>query len=104
MLLSTKERLLLLRFLPDTGDLAALRTVRGLQELLGFSPEELMQKNIVNNNGTYTWDPDKDVPAEIPIGEQAAVFIAERLQELAAQAALPLGLLRVYECLVPEEE
>ena len=88
MLLSVKDRLILLGTLANTqGNLTELRIIRELREGLSFSEEEHAQLNIRTEGERMMWD-DSAPPKEVEIGEVARRIIVKRLRELNSQGQL----------------
>jgi hypothetical protein len=97
MKLSIRQRLLLLPVLPEKGSLLTIRIVRELREALSFDEGEIVEFNLMQNNGRVTWDESKDKGKEIDIGPRAQTIILDRLKELDSSQALTTDHLEICE-------
>jgi hypothetical protein len=80
MKLFIAERLLLLEYLPKTGDFAALKEMRRAREALSFTGDELTKFEITNNaEGLVTWNNDgNSYEKDIPL----TAWVTSKIQEL----------------------
>ncbi len=104
MLLSVKQRLLLMNILPDNGNYDTLKIVRKQQEHLGISDEEHTRLKIKREGDLIKWDESKDEPVEIEIGEVAGHIIKRELIRLDSDGQLQMEFLPLYEHFVEGEE
>ena len=95
MLLSVRDRVIILNILPAQGSIATLRIIRQLQDDCGFSEEENEKFKFVQVEGRVGWDNDES--KEIPIGPVAAGVIKTQLETLSENSALPIDYLDLYE-------
>ena len=104
MLLSVKERLLLLNVLPDKGDYTSIKIIRKLREDLSFSEKEHKEFNIkMEENGLVLWDDKAEKPKDVPIGEKAIDIIKGSLRKVNAEQQITEDLIPVYEKFVLDE-
>ncbi len=104
MILSVKERLILLSTLPAQGDITALKIIRKLQEDLSFSEEEHKELKFVQESEGVRWDDKKEIPKDVQIGEKAMDIIVDSLKKLNAQKKLSMDQLGIYERFVEKKE
>jgi len=64
MLLSILDRLLILRTLPEKGNIATLRILTDLKHKLSFTEEEIKEYNIRVENDKMLWDVQEEPTAE----------------------------------------
>ena len=103
MLLTLKERLLLLNILPREGDLLTQRVVRDLQNNLGVKDEEFKEYNIQSlPDGKVTWDMAKDTGKDFVIGKKADEIICSTLTELDKQKKVTADFLSLYDKFMAE--
>lgn len=95
MKLNILERVVLLQLLPQQGSFVTLKIVNDLQNVLGFTEDELKKNNIKEVDGRITWDENRD--KEITIGEKATELIAEALRELDEEKKLQSQHYTLYE-------
>jgi len=105
MLLSVKERLVLLQAIPpQTGNLTTLRIVRKLREDLSFSEEEHGELGLRVEGGQITWDGEAQKSKEIEIGEVAHQIIVDNLRALNGREALTEDILDIIDKFPEVEE
>lgn len=100
MLLTIKERFLILSILPSEGNIVTLKIVRDLRDNLGFSEKELKDLGIEQHPemGNVTWDNAHDSDTfEIPIGEKAKDVIVDALQKASDTNKLSVDHIPLYE-------
>ena len=94
MLLKIEHRFLLLNILPRESDVITLRIVQELKQDLSFTEQELKDKFIREDSGTFHWgDPElngADIdtinqPVDIAVGERAHDVIKLVLEQLNSQ-------------------
>lgn len=95
MELNVKNRLILLRSLPQEGNITTLKIVRDLQNSLSFSEEEHKRLNFRSESGVARWD--NDFTKDINIGEKATDVIKESLQKLDREKKLHSDHLELWE-------
>jgi hypothetical protein len=106
MLLSVRDRLVLINILPKEGDFRTLKTLRELREALSFTDSEQKSLNFVSKDGMINWDePEKDKPMrrDIPISGGIQTLIVETLQALDAKKALTEESFALYEMFVEDD-
>lgn len=104
MILSVKERLILLSTLPAQGDITALKIIRKLREDLSFSEDEHKKLKFIQEQDGVRWDDKEEMPKDIQIGEKAMDIIVDSLKKLNAQKKLSMDHLDVYERFVEKKE
>ena len=105
MLLTLKERLLLLNILPKEGDLVTQRVVRELQSNLGVKDEEFKELNIQSlPDGRVSWDLTKDTGKNFVIGNKSTEIIGVALTELDKQKKVTTDFLSLYDKFMAEKE
>lgn|SRR3990167_5215000 len=104
MLLSVKERLLILGVLPHEGDVTTLKIIRDLKQSLGFSEDEYKALAFKQTNNQVTWTPQTPAYKDFLIGEKATDIIVGSLKHLADAKKLGEHLLALYERLVDNVE
>lgn len=97
MELQLLDRLLLLKALPREGSFATLKIIQKLKMDLALTEAEYADLEVKEGNGTLTWNPDKDTPREIPIGEKANDIIVMALKKRDRDGELTEQELPVYE-------
>jgi hypothetical protein len=97
MELKLLDRLLLLKALPHEGGYATLKIVQDLKAHLALTEDEFKELEVVENEGNIAWNPDKDIPKEIPIGEKATDIIIMSLKKRDRDGALTEQEIPVYE-------
>lgn len=100
MELKVADRLVLLNLLPKEGDFTTLKIVRKLREDLSFSEDEHKALEFKQDNGSIQWNPNSDIPKEIPIGEKASDMIADVLKKLDKDKHLQEQHFALYEMFV----
>jgi len=102
MILTVKERLLLLNVLPREGDITTLRVVRQLREALSFSEEEHATLNFVTEGNELKWSPEASQEAEIALGKKASDVVAEVLKKLSDNKTLHEDYVSLWDKFNPE--
>jgi hypothetical protein len=97
MNLKLLDRFLLLKALPKEGSYASLKIVQDLKLKLTLTEEEFKEFEVKETEGNITWNPDKDLGKEIPIGEKATDIIVMSLKKRDRDGALTEQELPVYE-------
>ena len=77
MLLSVAERLVLLYILPAENTRETMKIARTLKEGLSFSEQEFKDFKIVNDNGSFQWDPAVAKEKDVRIGDKAMGMLLE---------------------------
>lgn len=97
MLLKLLDRLLLLKALPKEGSYASLKVVQELRLHLALSEDEFKELEVKEEGGNITWNPEKDLGKEIPIGEKATDIIVVALKKRDRDGELTEQEIPVYE-------
>ena len=97
MLLSVKERLLLLNVVPAEGDIITLKIIRKLKEDLGFSEDEIKLYKLNQSDNQVTWDDTVEQNKEIAIGEKATDVIVNALNKLSRDKKLTVNHIDLYD-------
>ena len=69
--------------LPESGTLTDYRILSDLKNELGFSEEEIRERQIKSEGGIVRWEPEGDKPKDITIGDRGKELIVEALKKLA---------------------
>lgn len=98
MKLSIVERLLLLEMLPKQGDFAALKELRQAKEVVSFTGAELVEHEIVNDNGRVSWKVESDeYEIDIPLSAWITSQIQDQLRKLNDEKKLQDNHFTLYE-------
>jgi hypothetical protein len=97
MKLELIDRLLLLKALPHEGSFATLKIVQDLKLHLALTEKEFKEFEVKETEGNITWNPEKDLGKEIPIGEKATDIIVMSLKKRDRDGELTEQELPVYE-------
>lgn len=97
MNLKLLDRLLLLKALPHEGSFATLKIVQKLKSDLALDESEYGEFDIKEADGNITWNPEKDLGKEIPIGEKATDIIVMSLKNRDKNGELTEQEIPVYE-------
>ena len=97
MLLKLLDRFLLLKALPREGGYATLKIVQKLRLDLALTEKEFKEYEVKEDDGNITWNPDKDLGKEIPIGEKANDIIVMSLKKRDKDGNLTEQEIPVYE-------
>jgi hypothetical protein len=97
MNLKLLDRFLLLKALPKEGTFATLKIVQKLKSDLALDEREYGEFDIKEENGNITWNPEKDLGKEIPIGERATDIIIMTLKKRDKDGQLTEQEIPVYE-------
>lgn len=102
MNLKVLERIQLLQFLPEEGDIVSLRILQTLRLAIGFSENEIKEFGLKTDTERTTWESDREV--DIPIGEKATDIIVESLKKLSTDKRLPNSAIDLYDKFIPTIE
>jgi hypothetical protein len=80
MLLSIKERILLLNLLPQESNFTTLKIIRKAEDDLGFSEEDVKKYKVTVKDGKINWEGGED--KNIDVGEKLNSIITESLKRL----------------------
>ena len=103
MLLTVRERLILLSVLPQEGDFLTLKVLRELREDLSFTEKEHAKYKFVQSENQVTWDDKMEQGKEIEIGKKANDIIVLALTKLNEQKKLRMEHFDLYERFVNPE-
>lgn len=100
--LTMTERIQAFALLPERGDVATLRTLRGLAERLALSEEEKRLYGVVTSQtprgATHVWnDLGKTAEFDLEFTPAETALVVESLKALEAEKRLPLGCLTLWE-------
>jgi hypothetical protein len=105
MLLTVKERILLLQVLPKEGDFLTQKIVRDLRSKAGLSEEDWKTYNIrTMPDGRVEWDATKDKGTEIPVGDKAKEIICDALKDLDKQKKVTDDFMPMFDKFLPNYE
>jgi hypothetical protein len=107
MVLTMKERLLLLNILPKQGDITTIRIIHDLQCRLSPSEAEhremgIRQERTASGETSILWDQAKDEGVEIEIGEVAARIICDALNGLNESRGVTIDHLSLFDMFMGE--
>ena len=97
MLLTVRERLILLSIIPQEGDFLTLKVLRKLQEDLSFTEEEHAKYKFVQSEDKVTWADKAEQGKEVEIGKKANEIIVLALSKLNEQKKLRMEHFDLYE-------
>jgi len=97
MKLTVLERFTLLGVLPAEGNFVTLKIVRKLREALAFTEKEIKDLEMMVEGERTKWNPAKDVPRDVEIGEMATDMIVKALKKLDDTNKLTEQHMSVYE-------
>ncbi len=99
MLLTVKERLVLLSVLPSQGNILTVKIVRQLRERLSLTEAEHKAFEIKEDKATgrVTWNKKALEPVEIPIGEKAMDIIVDAFKRADTQQKISIEMIDVYD-------
>ncbi len=104
MLLTVKERILLVQVLPKEGDVFTQRIVRDLRSKIGLSEEDWKTYDIVNVDGRVQWNPAKDIGVEYTFGTKATEIIVTALSDLDKMKKVSEDYLTLFDKFIPAQE
>jgi hypothetical protein len=104
--LDIMERVVLFNLLPKEGNFMTLKTLRQAKEKIGLDPKEIKDAKVKQNveNGTLTWDADKDPHKEIEINRDVKKIIVDALEKLDKDGKLNDQHITLFEKFVEEKE
>jgi len=104
MVLSVKERLVLLNMLPTSGSFVDLMLYRNLREALQFGPEEMEELSFKVDGGQVNWDPEAAGEGkEFKLLAHQIVKVGELLQDMDKEKQLTDDHVSLYEKFVEVE-
>jgi hypothetical protein len=104
MILSVKDRLVLLGALPEAGDFVTLKVVMELRMELGLSAEEIETIELKQDGTLTRWNVEKDPNKEFKLSKTATGVIEMSLKRLDIEKKLTPDHLALYERFVVGEE
>ena len=104
MVLSVKDRILILNILPQKSDIVTLRVVRELGETISFTETDIEKYKIKTHNDIHTWDITVDQDAEFKIGQAALGIIVSELKKLSDNKELTMDMIDLYKKFVESPE
>lgn len=104
MLLTVKERILLIQALPKEGDIFTQRIVRDLRSTIGLSDDDWKNYEIIkSDDGRIQWNPIKDVGVEYTFGDKAKELIVSALNDLSKAKKVNDDYMTLFDKFIPEE-
>ena len=104
MLLSIKERLILLNILPTQETYANMLLIRNLVGEIGFSAIDHLEVGFVDDDaGNVSWEPEKDYQKEVPIGISEYALIKKGFKKLDGKGEITNDLIDTYKRFVEDE-
>ena len=91
MILSVKDRLVLLGALPEAGDFVILKVVMELRMELGLSAEEIETIELKQDGTLTRWNVEKDPNKEFKLSKTATGVIEMSLKRLDIEKKLKIG-------------
>lgn len=91
------ERIRLLSILPKEGNFITLRLIKGLTEKIGFSPQEITDFEIKEENGMVHWNEKGNIPINIEFLDAENDLIKKELKALDSVNKLTMDLFTIYE-------
>jgi len=107
VLLTLKERILLLNILPREGTLVTQKIVKNLRDRFGVSDEDWKtygMEPIPEMPGQVRWDITKDIGTDFELGDKSLEIIKESLQELDNQKKVTEDFLSLYDKFLPVKD
>jgi hypothetical protein len=105
MKLNVLERLVVASLLPEVGSFVNLKLVQKAKESLSFSDPEHKDLNFVqNDNGSVSWNTEKDVEVEFELGDVVIGMVADALKALDDNEKLEARHFSLYEKFVENTE
>ncbi|MCK9603006.1 MAG: hypothetical protein M0R66_01295 [Candidatus Omnitrophica bacterium] len=100
--LNVQERLTAMSMLPPEGNVAILRTLRGLVKKLGLTDAEFKEYEIVQDGVNLKWNEAGTKGKEFEFGMMETKIIADELIKLNEQKKLKPAQLSLYEKFVED--
>lgn len=98
MLLTVKERILIVSILPKESDFVTQKIVRDLKDLVGLSETDWKNYEIIQTpEGQVRWNPSKDTGAEFTLGDKAQDIIKGALKELDKQKKVTEDFISLFD-------
>ena len=104
MILNVSERLTILNFLPQEGNLATIKILGELRMNLSYTEKESKEWKIESDEVAKMIKWEENGEADIPIGEKATGIIVDELRKLEKGNKLTDLILPVYEKFIPTTE
>jgi hypothetical protein len=105
MLLTLKDRILLIQVLPAESDVFSQRIVRDLKAQLGLSEEDWKTYDIVKSGEDgIQWNLKKDIGVEYSFGVKATEIIVSALNDISKAKKVNGDLLLLFDKFIPEEK
>lgn len=102
MILTVKERIVLLGSLPKEANLVTLKLRRSLEDLIGFGEDEMKELELrVDALGTH-WNDEKEVEKDFLIGEKMTDMIVASLRQLDQASRLTTDHLSLVDKFIGE--
>jgi hypothetical protein len=102
MILTIKERFLLLSALPREGDISTIRILRQLRESLSFSEGDHAAFGIKQVGDQIHWDSTVPQDTDVDIGPKAHVLVQEALKAMNKAKKLTEDFLPLWDKFSPE--
>jgi len=95
--LSVLERMVLLRVMPQQGDVTTLRIVRDLERELSFTEEEHAALEFYTEENAVRWKQDAVQEKDVEFGPKASSIVLAGLGELDKRKALRMEYLSLCD-------
>jgi hypothetical protein len=90
MILSVKDRLMLLDVLPKTGDLITLQISQRAATAVSLTQDDIDTFGITSGDGAVRWDESKDTGVEVEIEPAAVDLVAKELKSMNEKRTLTI--------------
>ena len=104
MILSVKDRILILGLLPGKGDIITLRVIKDLMDDIGFQENEIKELSLQTIDGTHRWNQEAEKEKDFNIGSAALGVIASELKKMSDAKELLIEYLDLYDKIVEGKE
>lgn len=95
--LTVPERIHVLNIFPTEGSFVTLRAIRDLTAKVGFTADELVEMEIIEDNGTVTWNKRGNEEKDFNFNDAEAEIIRKELRKKDTEGTLNMGIYSVYE-------
>jgi len=95
--LNVPERIHVLNSFPQEGSFVTLKAIRDLTAKVGFTADEIVEMQIVEDNGIVTWNESGKIEKDFNFNDAEAEIIRKELRKKDAEGTLNMGIYSVYE-------
>jgi len=105
MLLTLKERILLIQALPAESDIFTQRIARDLRAKISLTEEDWETYGITKvDGGGIQWNLTKDIGVEYTFGIKATELIVSALNDISKAKKVNADYLSLFDKFIPEEK